>query len=914
MATRLGMKQSKKERPKSSDKKTKSSPGEEHTSPEAGNTETGSVKCIGSSEEVLSGEDIASLAVNLETFRRQHAPRPPAEAKPDGKKATVLVRRRKTVATDDERKSKRVTVLRSVPPSSLPSQSNRMATTVPRFDEKGTFVRHSMLGTLEDYQEEAFHRSTERKLVCGTQIPRMDSTADRQSQRSSSRTNLMTARDQHALQNWNKQMLERKRQQGHISKLLQTTEEKLLMNKAEEYREVMECRQVVDRAIAAVDYGKGYRVGSEFWRQHEQIGTDEGGINLTLTQTEKGHPPAIEHVGKSIRTQIETGMFWPAHVAPVNYPWKVSPYLAQRTKQLQPIMNEIDPYYPDFSQLEVLGKAPSRLKGTTVLAALTETSEEPEIEEELMSPTIAVKPSTQPQNGPSLIFGGNHAFWDGIENPEESPEFEPIHARVTFENLCNQISLSSLHIVNDGTTAIYYSWKLVPKTSSLDTCLDQGIQRFYFNTCSGVVLPGRSLDFPFMFKSPYAGIFSETWQLETRPVLCRGAPLLVTLRGVTRREDKLKGIRSDIEAELEHRQAVNAVMRLVNELVDAVRTPQRVASPLQVLVTEEERFEEANSSLFFSQGAFEELKTLWKNANIPDHLVEPHEVEPAPARRDIGSAKDKVKKHGGGKEGSKPSTQGGAKAGTDVEYRLPPELQKELDELIIEEWDLSIRSLKKRILLVETDARREDYLAHVNRIVVSMSFPPLNAKQEQLYNIGYELLADWVDLSVSSSARIRNTLGLPEKSFIKSEATEVEQPPPETNKKQKESRGKVGGDKGGGKRDKAAESKGSKRGEKEKVGEDRPTSKSKPVASGRRSRGGGSPPKKGAVTVVEDHVSSEVRIAQSDVDVSKAEDPVLQAKYDEQFYMQVYTSLQIILDRMTMLFEEVSTRGQSTGK
>ena len=52
------------------DKKTKSSPGEEHTSPEAGNTETGSVKCIGSSEEVLSGEDIASLAVNLETFRR----------------------------------------------------------------------------------------------------------------------------------------------------------------------------------------------------------------------------------------------------------------------------------------------------------------------------------------------------------------------------------------------------------------------------------------------------------------------------------------------------------------------------------------------------------------------------------------------------------------------------------------------------------------------------------------------------------------------------------------------------------------------------------------------------------------------------------------------------------------------------
>lgn len=89
-------------------------------------------------------------------------------------------------------------------------------------------------------------------------------------------------------------------------------------------------------------------------------------------------------------------------------------------------------------------------------------------------------------------------------------------------------------------------------------------------------------------------------------------------------------------------------------------------------------------------------------------------------------------------------------------------------------------------------------------------------------------------------------LGLPEKSFIKSEALEAEQPPLET-KKQKESRTKTSAEKGGGKRDKAGESKGSKRGEK--LTEERPSSKAKVAPSGRRSRGGGSP-KKGATANV----------------------------------------------------------------
>lgn len=44
----------------------------------------------------------------------------------------------------------------------------------------------------------------------------------------------------------------------------------------------------------------------------------------------------------------------------------------------------------------------------------------------------------------------------------------------------------------------------------------------------------------------------------------------------------------------------------------------------------------------------------------------------------------------------------------------------------------------------------------------------------------------------------------------------------------------------------------------------------------------------------------------SEVEVSKTEDPVLKEKYDVQFYLQVYSSLQVTLDRMGQLFEDMS--------
>lgn len=62
------------------------------------------------------------------------------------------------------------------------------------------------------------------------------------------------------------------------SGLLQKPKELLVMNEGDTYREKQELRYLIDRSIPAVDYGKGYRVGSEFWKQRPLIGDEDTGI------------------------------------------------------------------------------------------------------------------------------------------------------------------------------------------------------------------------------------------------------------------------------------------------------------------------------------------------------------------------------------------------------------------------------------------------------------------------------------------------------------------------------------------------------------------------------------------------------------------------------------------------------------
>ena len=60
-------------------------------------------------------------------------------------------------------------------------------------------------------------------------------------------------------------------------------------------------------------------------------------------------------------------------------------------------------------------------------------------------------------------------------------------------------------------------------------------------------MPGQELSVPFIFLSKQAGIYTESWQFISRPVLNNGSPIVVTLKGVALQRDLYKEEKEKIE-------------------------------------------------------------------------------------------------------------------------------------------------------------------------------------------------------------------------------------------------------------------------------------------------------------------------------------------------------------------------------
>ncbi|CAI8052491.1 MYCBP-associated protein, partial [Geodia barretti] len=187
-----------------------------------------------------------------------------------------------------------------------------------------------------------------------------------------------------------------------------------------------------------------------------------------------------------------------------------------------------------------------------------------------------VVPEMFPQSleGPALNIRDHLLKWEKSHVQTSQTRSEPVEFRLMFESGVEEEEVTScLPMENCGTTAIYYSWKRFVQPNPLQTVQAGDVQRFYFDTRGGVLLPGQVQSFPFVFKSTNAGIFTEVWALQTCPLLAGGQTIRITLRGVAFQEDTNKHKREDLERELSHRVAVVAAERLVKQIVNSIATP-----------------------------------------------------------------------------------------------------------------------------------------------------------------------------------------------------------------------------------------------------------------------------------------------------------------------------------------------------
>ncbi|XP_039596131.1 MYCBP-associated protein isoform X2 [Polypterus senegalus] len=643
----------------------------------------------------IKGDEIQALEIRDKDLEELHAPRPPKENQKPAGVTRFVVRKSKP---KEEKRTVHLTVARPAPEDAAVQTLDYTGACGVRFDSQGRLLVHSFLGTVEDLRKEAARRGDTELLQmiprptdpmhdpldlidAAPEIPACDGCQGE------------PAGQTLALDNWQQHMAERRKQQEYMSRALQKPVTELIMNKSENYRRIQEERHLIDRSLPRMLNGKGYRVGSEFWNQPRHMGDELCGITMTLTQTEQGYPEPLARIGQPLCVRSETGSVSPSR----HHTWEKSSYLQRRREDLKSVLKDLDLSQPDFDGLEVLGSGFPLTSVSVEHYPLTEEMED-ENEKENTDP-LQDYPDVmmEPILGPSLLIGGKRAQWTGNASSHEGEV--GITARLTFEALAEMPATSSLDVTNNGSASVYFSWKRLPHVVSFEDIQGgQKTQRFYFDTGSGVILPGDKQQFLFTFKSPNAGIFSETWELSTHPTLLGGAGIQVTLRGIALHDDRTAEMRQTIQQELETKETQKIVGNILDGILDGVRTPERPSTPADAYLTEEDIFHQQNPELHFVHSAVEGLKNLW------NQWLQPAEWD--------------------------------------------------LNARSFREVVLSAK--------LEDQAWQEEALAEMNRLVLEMSRPPYRPRADLLHHVGLQLWRETIDGMDTQAASLRHLLGITE--------------------------------------------------------------------------------------------------------------------------------------------------------
>ncbi|XP_030915823.1 MYCBP-associated protein [Geospiza fortis] len=677
-----------------------------------------------------------------------------------------------------------------------------------------------------------------------------------------------------AFQNWSHHMAMRKKQEKHLGEILHKPENELLMNMSDNYRQIQEERDLIDRSLPALFPGKGYRVGSEFWSLPEQIGDERTGLTLTLTRTECGHPEPLTHVGKPRTVQRETGLKPPKKI-PCHLNWDKSLYLKHRRQELKSLLEELGFYKPDLEGLEVIGKGQPFTSVSTKAFLHTTISEEIEILSDPLGDSFTEVPEAE--KVPSLVFCGEPARW--IKGITACRKEIGIAARLTFESLASEKAESFLTVTNDGRASIWYNWMRLPQQIPSRETNGRRVPCFYFDTRPGVILPGETLRFSFIFKSERAGIFSEPWEFRTHPLLLGGALLQVTLWGIAVYEDKLADFREKLESELAAREGASIVKESLNELLKPIRTPERTPSPVDACVTEEELFHRKNPKLHYQHQVVKQLHKLWRQ-----HLTVPSVLEEEVPLDQRNTAEDMEYQESTLEPPSVRSSTTELPCGKHTLEDAPREKSTEEEEAGPSGWNLSLEDFKQAIMSISGEEQQEEALTQLNKAALELCVEQRPTQLDLLYPLCLQLWRGAIDDLVSHSLRLRSVLGLMKKDIY------AEAVPEETEEV------KQGGAKKGGKEDKIATKKEEKK--------DKDSKKSRGTSGKEKAvMKGGVESIKGRYE--KQKVKEEAATTVAAEPVQEQVDSISLETYREKLYIEVYRLLDSMVSKMVSLFEDL---------
>uniref|UniRef100_A0A663LSX1 MYCBP associated protein n=2 Tax=Athene cunicularia TaxID=194338 RepID=A0A663LSX1_ATHCN len=701
---------------------------------------------------VLQGDDIQALAIKVEDLEKLHAPHLPHDA------GRIPVRRKYLVRKYQPKEAKKAAHLLVAHPASPKAPSEPLTFSGPRLLGNGCeeILPHHILGSLQEFRMEALARgNTQIADFIEASHPDVTAAALKEEHGGERKKTVhQTPLAEHkALQNWHHNMAIRKKQEKYLGEILQRPENELLMSSSEDYRQIQEERDLIDWSLPALLPGKAR---SEFWSQPERIGDELTGLTMTLTQRERGCPEPVTRVGKPHTVQMETGKGTPQRGDPTETGYECGG--SSRKEKNHELV--IFLYVQDLDGLEVIGKGQPFTSVSTEPLPHSTTSEDD---------SIGDYPDVVPEAvlGPSLDFCGQPARW--INCTTSRRDEIGIAARLTFETLAGEKAESYLTVSNNGTAAVWYNWMRLPQQIPSRETRGKRMQWFYFDTRPGVILPGETRKFFFLFKSERAGIFSESWEFRTHPLLLGGALLQVTLWGIAVYEDKLADFREKLESDLAAREAAAIVAESLKELLLRIRTPERTPSPVDACVTEEELFHRKNPELHYQHGVVKQLHELWRQ-----HVTVPAAFEEkVPSGQE--SAGEAVQYPERASEAlPPPSSTTELPAWKNILEEAPNQMVNvEEEELGSSGWNLSLEDFKQ---VVTPEEQREEALTQLNKAALELCVEQRPTQSNLLYQTCLQLWRETIDGLVSQSLKLRSLLGLPEKD------TYVDVVPEETGK------------------------------------------------------------------------------------------------------------------------------------
>ncbi|XP_070251013.1 MYCBP-associated protein [Myotis yumanensis] len=754
---------------------------------------------------VLQGDDILALAIKKENLKKQHIPRFMETADKSDITQKFLIRKVKPKGPGRK-------VRHFVAHPATPDATTRpLDYSGPResFYSGDQILPHHILGSLHDFRRIAVAQGNmELAELIHTPpcLMTLDSAAEEPKQEApkEEKPPPWAPPPQHNfMKNWQRNLALWKRQQEALSRLLKKPVGELLMHIGETYRQIQEERAVIDRVLPTQHDGKCSEESSGFWSRLEYLGDEMRGLVITKTKSQRGLLEPITRIRKPYSIQEEMGLL-ARKDARYRYTWDRSLFLIYRRKELQHLMANLGFSQQDIDGLEVVGRGQPFSTVTVKDFLVFEKSQRSSSGDISDLRTHYPEAAPMPILGPSLLFCGKPACWIRGSNPQDKKQIG-IAVRLTFETVEREKTSSELTVVNNGTVAIWYDWRRQVQPDAFQDLKRNRTQQFYFNNREGVILPGETKTFTFFFKSVNAGIFWEFWEFVTHPTLLGGAILQVNLHAVSLAQDIYRDERTLLEKELASHEAVTIAQSMLQELLGGILTPQRVPSPVDAYLTEEDLFYHRNPQLHYQHQVVQNLHILWHQYMVLPYKAEegrPKDDEQAGARAwaartqpgylskspvqvdsltyPKGSALEPQQENAYVKEsqdGSRPQrVRVGAKTSPwkSIMEKILVEGSRDWDStksweqagLPPPEWNLCLEDFREEVMMLPEENQREDALIRLNRAALELCQGQRPLQSDFLYQMCFQLWRDLIDGLVSHSLWLRALLGLPEKETV----------------------------------------------------------------------------------------------------------------------------------------------------